>query len=90
MAKCALPTLTCAFTLKLSTFPDEDGAVSGSSKCVVSRDKNVENILSTNPADVVISSGGLHRILDNTDFGLSWDVPVIVKEIEIEQGCFCV
>lgn len=36
--------------------------------------------------DVVVSSSGLHRILDNTDFSVHWDIPIIVKEIEVEQG----
>lgn len=38
------------------------------------------------PIDVVISSGALHKILDNTDFDRSWDIPVIVKEVETEEG----
>lgn len=59
-------------------------------KCVfsVSQDRNIEQILSRNPVNVVISSGGLHRILDNTDLSVTWDIPVIVKQIEVEHGCF--
>lgn len=48
----------------------------------VSQDKNIEELILKHPIDVVVSSGGLHRILDNTDFSVSWDIPIIIKEIE--------
>lgn len=104
VAKCTLPTLTCSFTLKVSTFPKEE--VSVNSKLVgkftvisfyvicnycnvsVSQDRNIEQLISEHPVDVVISSGGLQRILDNTDFLKRWDIPVIIKEIELMQGYF--
>lgn len=54
---------------------------------VVSKDKNIEHLITKHKVDVIISSGGLHRILDNTDFSVSWDIPVIIKEVEMEQGC---
>lgn len=53
---------------------------------LVSQDKNIEQLILKHPVDVVISSGGLHRLLDNTDFSARWDIPVVIKEVEVEQG----
>lgn len=48
----------------------------------VSHDKNVERLLHTHSPDLVISSGGLKRLMDNTGFKNHWEIPVVVKEIE--------
>lgn len=53
---------------------------------LVSQDANVEKLLETNHVDVVISSSGLKRLMDNTDYNKFWEIPVVIKQQSLKKG----
>ncbi|XP_071446654.1 little elongation complex subunit 2 isoform X2 [Hetaerina americana] len=55
--------------------------------CPVSQDPNAEVIAKNMNVDFVLSSSSLKRICDNyPPFNNSWEIPVIVKELDVEEN----
>lgn len=54
----------------------------------MSKDANIRELLKTNDFDVVISSSGLKRLLDNTDLKEKWTIPIVVELIDVQRGIF--
>jgi hypothetical protein len=53
---------------------------------LVSQDENIPKLLQNHKFDIVISSSGLKQIIDYTNTRTKWIIPVVVKEIEINNS----
>lgn len=85
LARFSHPSLKFECRLRAQTLPEIE-PVKYNSKLTVSKDANIRELLKNNDFDVVISSSGLKRLLDNTDLREKWTIPVIVEIINVQRG----
>ncbi|XP_044260128.1 uncharacterized protein LOC123008400 isoform X2 [Tribolium madens] len=86
LARFAQPNLKEQCCLKLNTLQKVAKEVLLNSKLPVSQDDNIPKLLKNHKFDAVISSSGLKQIIDYTNIKTKWIVPVVIKEIEDEDG----
>ncbi|GJQ87364.1 hypothetical protein Trydic_g17408 [Trypoxylus dichotomus] len=84
LAKFSGPTLLKPYILKRNTMPKVK--VEYHSNQSVSKDMNIHQLVMSNKVDVIISSSGLTRLLNFTETKTPWDIPVVVKEVEVQNS----
>jgi len=86
IAKFSCPSLSSKYTFKVSTMPPAENEHTYNSKLPVSQDAHVKTLVDNHMIDVVISSSTLKRLMDDSNFNVEWDIPVIVKKCDIKQA----
>ncbi|RZC38475.1 uncharacterized protein BDFB_001399, partial [Asbolus verrucosus] len=85
LARFAPPNLKEPYCLKLVTLPKLEEEISLNSKLPVSQDQNIIKLLETHQFNAVISSSGLKQIIDYTNTKIKWIIPVVIKDISIND-----
>ncbi|CAH0556148.1 unnamed protein product [Brassicogethes aeneus] len=85
LAKFTHPSFKTKCLLPTNSLPRQTAKMT--SQLEVSKDKHIKKLLEHHKIDVVISNGGLKCLMDNTNPKSIWDIPILVKEIEINQDC---
>ncbi|XP_044753470.1 little elongation complex subunit 2-like [Coccinella septempunctata] len=85
LARFSHPSLKFECRLSAQTLPSIQ-PIRFNSKMPVSKDGNIRQLLKNNDFDIVISSSGLKRLLDNTDLKEKWTIPVVVELINVQRG----
>jgi hypothetical protein len=86
LARFAHPNLKEPTLLRLNVLQKISDSVLVNSKLPVSQDENIPKLLQNHKFDIVISSSGLKQIIDYTNTRTKWIIPVVVKEIEINNS----
>ncbi|KAF2880289.1 hypothetical protein ILUMI_25885 [Ignelater luminosus] len=84
VAEFSKPSLLVKCVLDLSALPMPEQQTYNS-KLPVSQDANISNIVKNHNIDIVISSSSMKTFMDNSDYRIAWNVPVIVKLVEQKQ-----